>query len=184
MTFDQFVGMQFEGWLDRTAALLMSAIAGVAILVTLSAVGSAEWVTHAALNALGATAAKFGTTGFDPAKAGGYLHTSVGRAVVGKNGALTKFFGQNGANAVNAAGGLPDDLSTFLRDRSATTPLQQAISNEDRSCVGLGGGSGGPPVVAGCLSSSFATASAVSRKLANLSAMNVRGCWCSPSIAA
>jgi hypothetical protein len=47
------VGMQFEGWLDRTATLIASVVAAFVLLVTLSAVASDEWVTHAALNALG-----------------------------------------------------------------------------------------------------------------------------------
>jgi len=47
------VGMQFEGWLDRTATLIASVVAAVVLLVTLSAIASDAWVTHAALNALG-----------------------------------------------------------------------------------------------------------------------------------
>ena len=47
------VGMQFEDWLDRTATLIACTIAAVLLLVTLRAVASDEWVTHAALNALG-----------------------------------------------------------------------------------------------------------------------------------
>lgn len=79
---------------------------------------------NAAVSSLGATAAKFGKAGFDPAKAEGYLRTVVRRNV---RKATNDFFGSGGANAVNA------NLSLDAIAPGAEEPLHRLVASQSVS---------------------------------------------------